>query len=78
MNKIEFGAFVKSVVKQLLNMYENKKDLRFSMKTSPTEFEKLVVEASEIVISKNSRYACSIEYVGGGHAFPIMTIYMTI
>jgi len=69
LNKEDFNIFVKTVVQQLLDMYENKNDARFSKKTSPTEFEKLVVEASKMVIEKNG-YACSIDYVEGGHAFP--------
>lgn len=69
MDKKQFALFVKSAVEHLTHMYENEHDARFSRKTSPTEFEKLVVEASEKIIRKNG-YTCTIDYTEGGHAFP--------
>lgn len=42
---------------------------RFSRKTTPTDFEKLVVEASKIVM-QTEKIACQLDYTEGGHAFP--------
>lgn len=69
MKNDDFNVFVRTVVKRLLDMSGNKNDIRFSGKTTPTEFEKLVVEASKTVIMENG-YVCSIDYVEGGHTFP--------
>lgn len=69
MNKKQFALFVKSTVEQLKYMHECEKDARFSRKTSPTQFEKLVVEATRKIINKNN-YKCAIDYTEDGHAFP--------
>lgn len=69
MNQEIFGIFVQKVSEQLEIMYTEDCEGKFSRKTSPTEFEKLVVEASEIVLS-NENTSCRIDYTEGGHAFP--------
>lgn len=69
MNDKEFKQFVDEITNQLSTMCNTDKDPRFSRKTTPTEFEKLVVDASKIVI-ENLNLNCDIDYTEGGHAFP--------
>ncbi|MGX7076884.1 hypothetical protein [Globicatella sanguinis] len=69
MNSDDFKQFVDSITNQLNIMRKEKNDSRFSRKTTPTEFEKLVVDASYLVI-KNQNINCAIDYTEGGHAFP--------
>ncbi|WP_028125401.1 hypothetical protein [Eremococcus coleocola] len=69
MNSQKFSQIVEAIKKRLEFMYQTKTDPRFSRKTSPTEFEKLVVDASEIVL-KEMEISCHIDYTEGGHAFP--------
>ena len=68
MNKEEFKEFVSQIQILLENMSKTQSK-RFSIKTSPTDFEKLVVEASEILIREKG-YHCTIDYTEGGHSFP--------
>lgn len=68
MNKTTFLDFVVKVEEKLRVMSIEKKE-RFTRMTTPTEFEKLVVEASEYVINADN-YNCEIEYTEGGHSFP--------
>lgn len=65
----DMKLFVNKVEEQLNTMYNLEGDSRFSRKTSPTEFEKLVVDASKIVIDRQ-KIKCTIDYTEGGHAFP--------
>ncbi|MGI6545542.1 MAG: hypothetical protein ACOX2M_03755 [Fastidiosipilaceae bacterium] len=69
MDRLGFSAFVNSITRQLEKMYIVENDSRFSRKTTPTDFEKLVVEASKIVI-QSENIKCKIDYTEGGHAFP--------
>lgn len=69
MDTFKFNSFVELIVNQLKYMNEIEKNSRFSRTTSPTEFEKLVIEASEKVI-KAKGYECTIDYTEGSHAFP--------
>lgn len=69
MDKQGFCSFVNSITKQLEKMHTIENDSRFSRKTSPTDFEKLVVDASKIVMETDN-IACKIDYTEGGHAFP--------
>lgn len=68
MDKTTFLDFVLKVEEKLRVMSIEQKE-RFTRNTSPTEFEKLVKEASEYVIDANN-YDCEIDYTEGGHAFP--------
>lgn len=65
MDKVEFGHFVHRVVKMLVHMEKDEKDIRFSRKTSPTGFEKLVVDASWRVVN-GEKLKCAIDYTEGG------------
>jgi hypothetical protein len=68
MDKTTFLGFVLKVEEKLRAMSIEQKE-KFTRKTSPTEYEKLVEEASKYVINANN-YDCEIEYTEGGHAFP--------
>jgi len=68
MDKNTFLDFVQKIEKKLKTMSNQQND-RFTQKTSPTEFEKLVIEASEVVIGEE-QYNCVIDYTEGGHVFP--------
>jgi len=63
-----FSIFVEQLKELLEEMAIDKSD-KFSRKTTPTEFELLVVDASEMLIKKLN-YECTIDYSEGGHAFP--------
>lgn len=69
MDKNGFKAFVKDVVETLMHMSAEEGDVRFSRKTTPTDYEKLVVEASQRVIT-DTGMTCFVEYTEGGHGFP--------
>lgn len=64
----DFTKFVEDIKNEIIIMY-NKYPSRFTSKLSPTESEKIVVEASETVI-KNQGIRCQIDYTEGGHGFP--------
>lgn len=68
MNKKDFKEFV-GQLQGVLEYMSRTQSERFNRKTSPTDFEKLVVEASEILI-KEKGYQCTINYTEGGHGFP--------
>ena len=69
MDRLGFSSFVSSITHQLEKMHIIENDSRFSRKTTPTDFEKLVVEASKIVM-QTEKIECKIDYTEGGHAFP--------
>ena len=69
MDRLGFCSFVNSITNQLEKMHIIESDSRFSRKTTPTDFEKLVVEASKIVMD-TEKIDCEIDYTEGGHAFP--------
>lgn len=69
MDRLAFCSFVNSITNQLEKMHIIERDPRFSRKTTPTDFEKLVVEASKIVMN-TEKIDCEIGYTEGGHAFP--------
>lgn len=69
MNKIGFEQFVDSVTSMLIDMSTKDADERFSRKTSPTGFEKLVLEASQKVIH-DENLLCETIYKEGSIDFP--------
>lgn len=72
MNKNDFETLVNQITERLYEMCNEIKDPRFSRNSSPSNFEQLVVEASEYVI-KESHLDCVIDYNEGSHAFPDIT-----
>ncbi len=68
MDNNTFLDFVQKIEERLKTMSEQQND-RFTRKTSPTEFERLVIEASKAVIDEE-QYDCVIDYTEGGHIFP--------
>lgn len=69
MYRKSFGQYVELIVGELRKIMADANDFRISNKATPTEFEKLVVNVSDLV-NKKYGYVFSIEYVEGGHAFP--------
>lgn len=69
MSTEEFKFFVELIVEELNNSLIQNNRFKISNKTTPTEFEKIVLKASELVKEK-FEYNFSIEYTEGGHAFP--------
>lgn len=68
MNKKEFKEFVNQLQVVIESMSRTQSE-RINCKTTPTDFEKLVVEASKILL-KEKGYQCKINYTEGGHSFP--------
>lgn len=69
MDNKNFNTYVELVINELRKIIENVNDTRISSKMTPTEFEKLVVKVSNLVIEKFG-YSFIIDYTEGGHAFP--------
>lgn len=69
MDKKIFNSYVELVINELRKIIVNENDYSISNKTTPTEFEKLVVEVSNLVNEK-FEYSFNIEYTEGGHVFP--------
>ncbi|MDO5688871.1 MAG: hypothetical protein Q4G61_01325 [Tissierellia bacterium] len=74
MNSFNFEKFVDDIKATVQQLYEDCPK-RFTSKTTPTECELIVVEASRIVIDK-SGISCTIDYSEGGHAFPDIVYIM--
>ena len=64
----DFTKFVEDIKNEIISMSKREPN-RFTSKLSPTESEKIVVEASETII-KNQGIKCQIDYTEGGHGFP--------
>lgn len=64
----DFTKFVEDIKDEIISM-SKREPHRFTSKLSPTESEKIVVEASETII-KNQGIQCQIDYTEGGHGFP--------